>query len=272
MHGDFFLCAFDHSCQILGGGGISLVECLKSLLAPIYEVYWFPTAYIGMYFLFPFLNIVIDKIKDRIDKIFVLLTILFCLINFFFISSNFLYSNLIWFIYLYFVAAWNKYSNCRIKMRSKLIAICSIVCIWWSSVFFNLVGEHFAIEEIVHKAYYLSEIASPFIVCAGVGLFNYFNQLSIKYNKIINYIAGLTFPVYLLHDNGFFRNFMWIDIFKVEHFYGVPMWILLLHMLYVLVVLFLIAAVTELIRRYIEKAIFSKATGFISKIDRWYPV
>ena len=161
-------------------GGISLVECLKSLLAPIYEVYWFPTAYIGMYFLFPFLNIVIDKIKDRIDKVFVLLTILFCLINFFFISSNFLYSNLIWFIYLYFVAAWNKYSNCRIKRRSKLIAICSIVCIWWSSVFFNLVGEHFAIEEVVHKAYYLSEIASPFIVCAGIALFNYFNQLSIK--------------------------------------------------------------------------------------------
>ena len=72
MHGDFFLCAFDHSCQILGGG-ISIFECLKSLLEPIYEVYWFPTAYIGMYFLFPFLNIIIDKIKDRIDKVFVLL-------------------------------------------------------------------------------------------------------------------------------------------------------------------------------------------------------
>lgn len=119
-------------------GGISVEECIKSLLAPVYGIYWFPTAYIGMYLVFPFMNIVIEKVKEKIDRIFVLFNVVFCLTNFLFVSSNFLYSDLACFIYLYFVAAWNKYSKIQHKKYSAQIAIASVTCIWVSSIVLNL--------------------------------------------------------------------------------------------------------------------------------------
>lgn len=41
----------------------------------------------------------------------------------------------------------------------------------------------------------------PIII--GVSLFELFRRISVPQNKIINYLGGATFMVYLLHDNGF---------------------------------------------------------------------
>ena len=82
-------------------GNISGTEGVKSIFASIYNVYWFPTAYIGMYLIFPLINIIINKYDRACLRLVLFLTIPFSIIHFLFIGSDFLYSNLTWFLYLY---------------------------------------------------------------------------------------------------------------------------------------------------------------------------
>ena len=99
-------------------GSASGTELFKSTFASIYNVYWFPTAYIGMYLVFPLLNIIVAKYNEKCLKITLFLMIPFSIVHFVFIGSDFLYSNLTWFLYLYL---WGGYSanaifrNWRVK-------------------------------------------------------------------------------------------------------------------------------------------------------------
>ena len=82
-------------------GSASVTEIFKSILAPIYNVYWFPTTYIGMYLVFPLMNIIVNKYNENCLKLVIFLTVPFSIIHFLFVGSDFLYSNLTWFLYLY---------------------------------------------------------------------------------------------------------------------------------------------------------------------------
>lgn len=219
-------------------GGYSVVEIFKSLFAPIYGLYWFPTAYIGMYVCFPLLNIIVNKLGKNLLKIQILFSLVFGLINFLFVGSRFLYSDFIWFLYLYFWGAYIKrYRIEIIEAHSIIIGSGSILLIWMSSVLISATGNFLGSEAIARQAYYFSGITSPLVIIAGIGLFVTFKNMDISYNRVINYFGSLTFPVYLLHDNPYFRETMWKKLFCTDMFFHTNVLILLAHMC--LVVLFL---------------------------------
>lgn len=237
-------------------GGYSVTEIFKSLFAPIYGMYWFPTAYIGMYVCFPLLNIIVDKLGKNLLKIQLLFSLVFGLTNFLFVGSGFLYSDFTWFLYLYFWGAYIKrYRIEIIEAHSIIIGVGSILLIWMSSVLFSVAGYFLGSEAIVRQAYYFSGITSPLMITAGIGLFVAFKNMNIPYNRVINYFGSLTFPVYLLHDNPYFREIMWKKLFCTEMFYHTNLLILLAHMCLVVLILFFSAAIFEFLRRRIENAI-----------------
>lgn len=57
------------SLYALLGGALSAKDIISSIFAPIYEIYWFPTAYIGMYLCFPLLNIIVEKSFEFVNII-----------------------------------------------------------------------------------------------------------------------------------------------------------------------------------------------------------
>lgn len=250
------------------GGGYSVTEIFKSLFAPIYGLYWFPTAYIGMYVCFPLLNIIVDKLGKNLLKIQLLFSLVFGLTNFLFVGSGFLYSDFTWFLYLYFWGAYiRRYRAEVIESHSMVIGIGSILAIWMSSAFVSAVGNVLESEAIAGQAFYFSGITSPLIITAGIGLFVNFKNMTIPYNRVINYLGSLTFPVYLIHDNPYFREIMWKKLFRTEVFFQTNPVILLFHMILVVTSLFLVAAVLEFIRKKCEKALFS-VKGFACGISR----
>lgn len=129
-------------------------------------------------------------------------------------------------------------------------------------------------EVVTRNAYYLSSITSPLVISAGVGLFNYFGNRKPKHLKIVNYLATMTFPVYLIHDNCYFRDVMWKNIFNTQNYYGASMPLVLFHMFSILFVLFLVAVIVEALRKRIESVLlYNKMSKKITnKIDEWYPV
>lgn len=110
-------------------GDISGIEIIKSIFAPIYNVYWFPTAYIGMYLVFPLINTIVNKYDKNCLKLVLFLTVPFSIIHFLFVGSDFLYSNLTWFLYLYL------WGGCIPQMRltengEEKCCHCSFMCLF----------------------------------------------------------------------------------------------------------------------------------------------
>ena len=91
------------------------------------------------------------------------------------------------------------------------------------------------------------------IIVSAILTFLCFKNLKIKYNKVINYIASLTFPVYLFHENPFCRTLLWKIILKVPEFYETNICLLLIHILLSILYIYGSTFLIEQVRRPIEK-------------------
>ena len=253
-------------------GNASVIEIFKSIFAPIYNVYWFPTTYIGMYLFFPLMNMVVNKYNERCLKLVLFLTVPFSIVHFLFVGSDFLYSNLTWFLYLYlWGGALRKCSFHRIERHSFIIAVLSALLIWVLSIGMTLLGLKTGKDVILSHASYFTDITSPLIVICALGIFLTFRKMNIGYSKKINNLAKLVFPVYLLHDNPFFRDIFWSSIVRTEKFYASNIFLLILDMLLVIGVLFIVAGVLEVVRIRIEMLLFKlKIFDKFKKIDNIY--
>ena len=87
-------------------------------------------------------------------------------------------------------------------------------------------------------------------------LFILLKDTKIEYNKIINKIASLCFPVYLIHDNEYFRSVFWKNIIHCEKFYYANSFVLLGNVAFSVILLYFCAYVIELFRKYIENLFF----------------
>lgn len=246
---------------------------IKNLLTPVYDVYWYPTAYIGLYLCFPILNIIIFTVKEKLKNILIIMFVILSLLNFIFLKSNFLYSNIAWFIFLYFCGAYYK-KNKNIIIEKKLImgTIINVSIMWGMSIFLSYIGYKYNIKFIIDKAYYFSRLNSPFMFATGLGVFLYFKDLKYKNNVFINYLGSTTFAIYLLHDNNFARGIIWKKIFYTPLFFKQSVIIIICHMVLCIVVLFISAILLEIPRKYLSNRILNSKflLLLLSKIDKWY--
>lgn len=252
-----------------GGGEPGWMTYLHVLFAPIYNSYWFVTAYIGMLVLSPVLNIILDKYltigidgKNKLFFLCVFLFIFFSCLPFIFVESNLFYSDVGWFCYLYLIAGYIRRFYIRQEKKALYFSfIVSILIMWGSVLMITWINNQIDSELIKNNIYMAYKINSPFMFIACISLFLIFKDLIInKHNKIINNIASLTFACYLIHDNLFARDFFWKVLFGTPYFYDKPLWLVLLHLIFCIILIFFLAMVMEMIRISLEKKIMgSKA-------------
>lgn len=257
----------------LFNGSIGIVQFVKSLFAPVYGIYWYPTAYIGLYLCVPILNMIIYNSKDKLKHILICMFIVLSLINFIMPKSNFLYSNIAWFIFLYLGGAFlKKNKNTYYEKKAIWLFMVNILIMWSTSIGLLAVGSRYNIISITDKAYYFSNLNSPFMFSAGLGMFLIFKKVKCRQSVTINYIAASTFAVYLCHDNDFVREIIWEKILHTSNYFNSNICILFCHMLFSVVILFFVAIILEIPRKWISKKILN--SKFISvkseKIDKWY--
>lgn len=203
---------------------LSTLDILKNISPINYQDYWFLSIYILLYFISPILNKIILTVNKRefLSSIIILFFIVSILASF---TGDIAFDNhsgysLANFILLYFIGAFLKHHplDKKNKILSKnlkqLIYISSFILI----AIFNLFSYYFSnsikglnpitdyISYLILKSIY--SYGNPFIILQSIIYFKFFTTLSIK-SKVINFIAGTTLGVYLIHTNKLLRSYLY---------------------------------------------------------------
>ena len=230
----------------------------------ILSKYWFITAYILLYLISPYLNIIIDNLsKKKYQKFLILLLTIWSIIptifGLFFNSSETLlyYTRFTWLIIIYFTGAYIK--NYKIKFidtKSKniiciiittILLILIIIIIYHNRLLFNKIG--------TMEISYLWTPNNIIMFILSISIFNYFINLNISYNKIINTLASTSLGIYMIHD-GALQNYIWIKIFKTNIQLYTKYY--LIHIIYTSIIIYIIGFIIDIIRQILEKNTIDK--------------
>ena len=142
------------------------------------------------------------------------------------------------------------------KRRDVIIIIVSILILAVSAISVIMLFPSYAKYSTL-----LYSRNSVVVFALSVALISFFSTLKPFYSRALNTVAGSCFGIYLIHDNKFFKDFMWREIFKTSGFENSNY--MILHMFSCAIIIFAAGFVIEFMRRkIIEKPLlilFDKA-------------
>jgi Uncharacterized protein conserved in bacteria len=179
--------------------------------------YWFVTSYVAMYCLVPFLNMVIKSASKRqMQGLIALLSLMFCTWRAFFPPLTMMNTdggyNVVWLVCLYFFAAYLRlYWDYKINKYIYLAVyiLCCAFVTW---------------RKCMGDGNFLSYVSVP-ITAAAVALFLFFREVRIRntvLKKVIGFFSPLTFGVYLISENIWFRKELYTSILHTKQFVNTP--------------------------------------------------
>ena len=226
--------------------------------------YWFITTYLMLYIFVPYFNRFILTAKKTMLNSFMIITTCLWVIIPTFTPANYCFSNLIWFIYLYFVGASIRLKSYGSIFSNKLFFknLSIVSC-------FVLIGYAFIMcignEVNLYSTGKLARMQTLFTVSIGIYLFHYFKDLTIGYNKFVNQIAVSVFGVYLIHENIIVRPFLWRVIVQPCSVMDKPY--MILYLIATVIIVFIVCiAVDKLVMRLLGKYI-NKIVDLFNNID-----
>jgi surface polysaccharide O-acyltransferase-like enzyme len=234
-----------------GTESFSVQQMIKVVLPWLFGEYWFPTVYLGLYVLSPYLNRLISSLDKKEYQIFILTGTVLCCFPFLQTSVKMGGGmSLFWFCHLYITAGYlRKYVMNVDKWIPTLALILCILLLWLP----NIMG----LQVLGYlKSYEWSYNSLPTYVGAVAMLMLFANTKVKTQNRkdtIICNIAGLTFGVFLIHDNIHLRVWLWdrIAVFMPQDGFAMgSLWMVLV----VIIGVFMTCAILELIRQSIFKA------------------
>lgn len=180
------------------------------------RVYWYATAYFGLFFLIPLFNKSINELSiGNLKQLLYIMFVVFSFISTLIMKDPYNLNrgySLIWLLLLFVVGGALKRLDICNKISSKISFQTFFVAIsftWiWKLIF-----------DICYKKYIVANMfiryTSPTIVLAAIALFIYFSKIRINQTKIRSLISRLSaaaFGVYLIHLHpliwrGAFRGF-----------------------------------------------------------------
>ncbi len=230
---------------------------IKSIIPFLYgyDAYWFVGPYLGMCLLAPFMDLLMDRLNIGQHKLFLILSIILI----FGISTyrDFSMSNerngVLTFVILFTIAGYIKKYHLEDGItKSKLLII--IMSFWALSYSTYPIGHFFKINLFNNMILDMNNIFSLVI---GVSFFLLFLKISISTNRLINYIAGSTFGVYLFHENFILREWIWGVAVNREAYYNSSLFIV--HCFITVLVIFTIGICFDILVSYLIKPVLNSA-------------
>jgi len=187
---------------------IGMRQVIRSLYI---DRYWFAFVYLFLFALFPFINLVIFDINEKMHGFVLCVGFIFlAVLQRIGLSLDDVYSNLIWFIYVYMVGAYiRKYPKNVFLKKYRWMTLSIILT---------------ATQIIVHLLFGLNTLnvfsmTDPITMINSVLWLLAFKNFHF-YSKMIDIAAAATFSIYLIHDNQYVRTFLWKKVFvSAEYFY-----------------------------------------------------
>ncbi len=247
-------------CVYLGLAPLGAKASISALLPVFTKEYWFVTAYVQMYLLSPFANILIRNMnKQQHFWLLVTLVSIFSVWPNIFLTSNFIPgSNFVWFMILYFVAAYaSRYYVVEHKPQKYLIGYLGSTTIAFGIFVAGVLAQRHGLGEMLlslGKASY--DYRSVLIFTGSLMLFLTFLNLRDIKNKLaasgISYFAPLTFGVYLIHNNPYLQTIIWRKFGLASKGEGVS---LLFYSLAAVIVIYVGSSLIEKLRAVVFRVI-----------------
>ncbi|MCL2735238.1 MAG: acyltransferase [Propionibacteriaceae bacterium] len=182
-------------------------------------VWWFATVYIGLYLVSPFLNTLIRQMSRRDHRRLVVIGLVLCSVLPTVVNNNIFTNNLLWFVFLYFLAAYVRLYPGRVWDHAWVWAAVAVVSylapvglVEYLSI--NPLPEYWG--TIFHVS--LMDYNSLFTLGASFGAFLVFLRWKIGSYPVVNLIASTTFGIYLIHEHPLMRTYIWSRLAPAEHF------------------------------------------------------
>ncbi len=248
----FYSWSFLIICKAFSIHEFSFKELLSAVFPTTFSSYWFFSTYVVLYVLSPFINKLLDSIQRSSHlKLIAIMGFIWIVIPTV-TTSAFSGNNLTFFVMLYLIGAYmNKYPDNWFTRKNHDVKTAVFSLLFISAFVF---AATFIVPSLSDHSTVLYGKNTIFIVGASVGIFSIFLKIKPFYSKIINTISGTVFGVYLIHDNPFFRDYLWKTIIDTDAHCNEKTTIL--HLLLSSVIVFVSGAVIELIRKnLIEKPV-----------------
>lgn len=265
--------------RITGIEKCSKVDTIKTFFPLAYNQYWFITVYLYLLFLTPFINkFLIGLSKENYNKLLIVLTIIFVVIPTIFYSNGLIGSTqtpigLLLFVYIYMIGGYIKIYGLKYFENKKLRNIILICLGYILIIAIVLIGKKIEQKNIFWSNLfgYYREMNSLFILIPSIALFYLFKEWKLKYNRVINYFASISFAVYLFHESNFMRYRLWHNVFGIDFIQKLPIGPVST-LIIAIISFYCITALIEVIRKnVIEKNILKiKAlNNLFNKIDNF---
>lgn len=249
---------------LAGVSEFQLRSLLSGYLFPLtHGQFWFITAYLALYLIFPFLNILIHGLtKTKYLKLLLVLFVLFSFIpTVFFFSTDIMgikggYS-LGWFVFLYLIGGYIRLY--RVEKKNAKGKNLLLYFAMTAAVVFAKVAQQVLLPKLLgtQTEYWdFYRYNSVFVLIGSVALFLFFLKISIKKESASRWICAIssvTFGIFLIHTHYVTREWIWDDLLK-PYEYADSNW-LVLHLVGSVVVVFVACGLLEKLRYYLFRLI-----------------
>lgn len=250
----------------MGIDTLTTKNIINSVL-PLGKTNWFAHTYLLLYLFIPILNPFLRSLSEaKYQKILFIITVIWYVVPTFLPWLDLRPYSLLLFFYLYALGAYIKLHREDFSKNKALhlILLGSVGFVLGNILIDFLI--HWKLVSVKHIFYFAND--NIFILCIGLGMFLYFLQKKIQYNKTINMIASTTFGIYLIHDSALLRKYFWCDVFGNAEYYN-SMW-LPLHVLTVVTIIFVVGAIIDYIRiRLVEKPLMRKINSVCDRCQNY---
>lgn len=212
---DFFVISVIFLAVFLAGGYSLPIGTVISQFFPITTASnWFITCYVLFYLTHPLLNLIIKNLNQRtllcVDLVIIILYSGIQVL----LPDSLYYSKLIGFICVYFVIAYVKTYLCNAQRSLKanaIILLSSSVCLIALIGMTNYLGlkTQFFSDQVIGWGQFMN----PLILLIALSSFLLIKNLKF-HSKTINYVAGLSMLIYIIHRNELVANYLETDAFK----------------------------------------------------------
>lgn len=227
---------------------LSLGTLFCFFIPTMQSTYWYFTAYVGMFFFIPVLNIALQQLdKKKLQRLLITILVFFSFIPTILGVDPFIlnvgYSTL-WLAICYLFGGYIKrYSIEKIVQRKMVLALFfGMVVVTWLS-------------KVVIKSENFVNYTSPTILLAGICLLLFFAGIEVKKQsarKIISVFATTSFSVYILH----IHTWVWGELVnRFKDFGTLPTRIMLFKILKWAVIIYFVCSLIDAIRIKIFRVI-----------------
>ena len=243
---------------------LTIKAILESFFPILLSKYWFMTTYIFMYLLIPFMNQMLLNLNRR--QAILLTTIgLVILVPGPLIYGHLMSSWLIKFCIAYCLGAlirrYKLLDQNRTLLAGKRLLTVGLLVDLLSSFSCSYLAFKLHNPTFITYTKFIDQGITVFSFLTALGLFTVIGSKKISYNRFINLVASTTFGIYLIHDNVYMENLLWIRVIRMNSLATHSIMVIL----YVILVCCVVFAICSLLE-WFRKMIFH---NFESNFSTW---